>query len=211
MSSNLFAALSATGSALDVFQQALSTTQNNISNASTPGYASQTLNLTAQPFDSASGLAGGVAAQGLISSRDQYAEETVQQQTQTLGLYTAQAQSTGTLQSFFDVTGTSGVSAALQNLFQSFSAWSETPSDATARQTVLNSASAVAGAFNSLAGSLTQQAQSMDTQISSTVSQINTIAGQIQQYNEQVVQQTSPDPGTDAQLHACLLYTSRCV
>ena len=37
------------------------------------------------------------------------------------------------------------------------------------------------------------------------------IAGQIQQYNEQVVQQTSPDPGTDAQLHAALDSLSQLV
>src|SRR5579871_5949093 len=117
--SNLIAALAASGNALDVFQQALTTTSNNINNASTPGYAKQTLNLQSMPFDVTAGLAGGVAAQGLTDSRDQYAEEAVQQQTSALGLYTAQSQSTATLQSLFDVSGTSGVSAQLQSLFQS--------------------------------------------------------------------------------------------
>ena len=203
--------MTSAGNALDVFQQGLATTQNNIGNASTAGYASQTLNLTAQPFDTADGLTGGVAAGGLIDSRDQYAEESVQQQTQTLGFYTAQAQSTATLQNFFDVTGTSGVSSALQNLFQSFSSWSVNPNDATARQTVLNAASTVAGSFNSLASSLTQQASTMDTQVASTVSQINTLEGQIQQYNQGVLENPTPDPGAQAQLHSALDSLSQLV
>ena len=59
---NLLASLSSAGNALDVFQQALTVIQNNVNNSSTPGYASQTLNITAQPFDVASGAAGGIAA-----------------------------------------------------------------------------------------------------------------------------------------------------
>lgn len=209
--SNLFSIMSASSSSLDAFQQALSTTQNNISNASTPGYAKQTLNLQAQPFDTAGGLAGGVAAQGLTSSRDQYAEEAVQQQSQTLGLYSAQAQSTATLQSFFDVTGTSGISTALTNLFSSFSAWSVTPNDATARQTVLSSASAAASAINGLSNSLTQSGTSLDGQISDTVGQIDSIAQQIQQYNAQKLQSPGPDAGADAQLHSALDSLSQLV
>src|SRR5580658_5998542 len=121
--------LSSSGNALDVYQQALGVVQNNINNSSTPGYATQSLNLEAQPLDVAGGLAGGVAAAGLDNSRDQYAEEQVQAQTQTLGQYTAQAQATSTVQSLFGASGTSGVSSALSALYQSFSAWSTTPSD----------------------------------------------------------------------------------
>src|SRR5580658_2980191 len=93
--------LSASGNALDVFQQALGVVQNNIDNSSTPGFAAQSLNLEAQPLDVTGGLTGGVAAAGLHNSRDQYAEEQVQVQTQTLGQYTAQAQATTAIQSLF--------------------------------------------------------------------------------------------------------------
>ena len=62
--SNLLTSLATAGHALDVYQQALNVVQNNITNSTTPGYATQSLNLASQPFDVASGLAGGVAAQG---------------------------------------------------------------------------------------------------------------------------------------------------
>src|SRR5580700_7181621 len=106
--SNLFATMGSAANALDVLQQALGVIQNNVSNASTPGYASQQLNIVAQPFDVASGAAGGVASQGLASSRDNYADAEVQRQLQSLGLYTAQTQSTGTIQNYFDASGNSG-------------------------------------------------------------------------------------------------------
>lgn len=196
--------MSSAGNALDVFQQALSVIQNNVDNSSTPGYASQTLNLEAQPLLVAGGLAGGVAATGLKDSRDQYVEEQVQQQTSALGLYTAQAQATGTIQSFFDVTGNGGVPAALNNLLSAFSAWSASPTDPTAEQTVLSSAASLATSVNGLDNSLAGASQQLDGQIGSTVSQINTIASQIQQYNVGVQQDSQPDPGAEAQLYSSL-------
>ena len=202
--SGINASMSSAGNTLEVLQQALSLIQNNIDNSSTPGYASQQLNLEAMPLDVGGGLAGGVMADGLNNSRDQYAEEAVQSQMQALGLYTAQAQNAGTIQSFFDVTGTSGVSASLSALFQSFSAWSTTPDDTTAQQNVLAAANTVAQSFQGLANSLTQTAQQIDGQIGATVQQINTIATQIQQYNVQRLQSSQPDPGADAQLYSAL-------
>lgn len=202
--SNLLASFTTAGNALDVFQQALTVVQNNVSNSSTPGYAKQSLNLEAQPFDVTSGLLGGVAARGLSDSRDQYAEEAVQVQTQSLGQYTAQAQGTGAIQTFFDVTGTNGVSAALSNLLQSFSAWSATPNDTGARQAVINSAGALAQSINGLQNSLAQTSQSLSGQIGSTVDQINSIAATIQQYNVQKLKSTEADPGQDAQVYSAL-------
>jgi len=202
--SNILASLSTAGNALDVFQQALNVIQNNVNNSATPGYASQSLNLEAQPLVVTGGLAGGVAATGLEDSRDQYAEEQVQLQTQTLGLYTAQAQATGTIQSFFDVTGSGGVPAALNSLISSFSAWSASPTDPTAEQTVLSSAATLATSVNGLANSLAGASRQLDTQIGSTVSQINGIAAQIQQYNQGREQNSQPDPGADAQLYSSL-------
>ena len=200
----LLSALGNTGSALNVIEQALSVIQNNVSNSSTPGYASQAPNLTAQPFDVATGAAGGVAEQGLISSRDSWADTQVQLQLQNLGLYTAQNQSTGTIQGLFDASGNSGVSSALSSLFNAFSAWSASPTDTVAEQTVITAASTFAGAVNSLSSSLDTTAQQLNGQISSTVSQINTLASQVQQYNASKLQNSTPDPGADANLESTL-------
>jgi len=201
---SLLAMMGASSNALDVYQQALNVVQNNVDNSSTPGYAAQSLNLEALPLDVAGGLAGGVASAGLANSRDQYAEEQVQRQTQALGQFTAQAQATGDIQTFFDASGNSGVAAALSSLFQSFSAWSVTPNDSTARQAVLDSAANVASSVQGLASSLSQNSQQLDSSIASTAGQINSIAAQIQAYNAQRLTETTSDPAQDASLYSAL-------
>jgi flagellar hook-associated protein 1 FlgK len=203
--------MGSTGNALAVLQDALNVVQTNVSNASTPGYATQQANLTAQPMDITRGLTGGVAFSGVQSSRSSYADSEVQQQLQTLGQYTAQAQGNSALQSLFDVTGTSGVPAALSQLFQSFSAWSVSPDDASSQQAVLSSAATLASSVQGLSSSLASESQQLDTQVSSTVSQINTLAGEIQQYNIQRLQDPQPDPGADANLESNLESLSQLV
>lgn len=202
--STLQSIMQSSGNALDVFQQALSVTENNVNNASTPGYATQTLKLEADPLNVSDGLSGGVSSGGLSDSRDPYAEEQLQQQTQALGFYTAQAQTTSSIQSLFDVSSTSGVASALSSLLQAFSAWSTTPTDTTAGQTVIDDAGNVATAVQSLSSSLSKQAQQADTSISSTVTQIDTIASQIQSYNAERLKETTPDPAAEAQLYSSL-------
>jgi flagellar hook-associated protein FlgK len=60
MPGNLFAALGTAANALDAMQQAMGVIQNNVTNASTPGYVNQTLILNASAFDPTHGLIGGV-------------------------------------------------------------------------------------------------------------------------------------------------------
>ena len=52
--------------ALASIQRALDAVQNNIVNASTPGYATERVNFSARSFDVAQGLIGGVDVKPLI-------------------------------------------------------------------------------------------------------------------------------------------------
>ena len=208
---DLFASLQSAGQSLNVFTQALNTVQNNISNANTPGFASQSVNFAAQPFDLVGGLAGGVASQGLKSARDEYAEEEVRRQLSKLGLYQGQSQATSTIASNFDPSGNTGVPAELNQLFQSFSSWSVTPNDPAAQQQVLANAGNLATGIQSLASSLSRADQNVQSQIDGTVQQINTLTAQIQQLNVAQQQTQQPDPGLDAQMHNALQQLSQLV
>jgi flagellar hook-associated protein 1 len=209
--SSMFATLDTAGQALGVIQQALNTVQNNITNANTPGFASQSLNLVAQPFDPVGGLAGGVAAQGLQSARDEYAEQQVRSQNSLLGMYQAQAQGTGTVAGNFDPSGNTGVPAALNQLLSAFSAWSVSPNDQATQQQVIANAGNLASGIQSLSASLSQADQNTQTQIGNTVQQINNLAARIQQINQQQQQEQTPDPGLDAQMHSALQQLSQLV
>src|SRR5690242_18367957 len=213
--SNVIATLSTAGQALGVFQEALSTVQNNVTNANTPGYASQSVNFVAQPFDLLSGLVGGVAARGLHSARNEYAEEEVRRQLSTLGMYESQASATSTIASNFDPSGNTGIPAALSQLLQSFSAWSLNPNDDSAKQQILGDASSLATTVHQMATSLSNTDQNLQGQIGNTVQQVNNLTSQIQQLNVALGQTQSPgqspDPGLDAQLHNDLQQLSQLV
>src|ERR1035437_2284124 len=118
--SNLLASLVSTAGALNAYNQVLDVTQNNVANASTPGYAKQRQLLYAMPFDPSLGSTGGVRAGTIQSSRDQYAEQAVRQQSSVLGQAQQKVNRDTAMQSRFDISGGSGVPSALNKLFQSF-------------------------------------------------------------------------------------------
>ena len=155
--SNLLATLVTTASALDTYNQVLETAQNNVANASTPGYARQSMELYSLPFDPNSGSTGGVRSGVLVSSRNQYAEQSVRQQTGLLGQQQQMVGSLSSLQSLFDISGNQGIPKALNEVFQSFSAWATTPGDQATRQIVLQRATEVAQSFQQASNGVLSQ------------------------------------------------------
>ena len=200
----LFANLTSSVKALNAFEKSLEVAQNNVSNASTAGYAKQLATLNALPFQPGTGLLGGVQAGAPQSTRNEYLEQAVQYQNGTLGNYTAQAQALGGVEPIFDVTGQTGIIAALNSMFQSFSAWSASPDSAAARQDVLSKAQDLGASFQQAASILATVTGNVSNQIGSTVSQINTLASQVRDYNVQRGQSSAADSGLDAHLHDTL-------
>jgi len=202
----LFSSLVSSMSALRVFEDALSVTQNNVSNASTPGYAKQRLAFEAMPFQPAAGLPGGVWAAGLESARDEYAERAVQQQQEDLGKSEQLAAELARLEGFFDATGEAGIPGALNKLYQAFSAWSVAPNDAVARQVVIERAGDVAARFVETASNLGSASWALDRQIRNTVDTVNHLAGVLRDLNVQIRQDArmSSDAAVDAKIHTTL-------
>lgn len=75
---NILTSLTSAANSMGVYEKAMEVVQNDTTNATTPGYVRQTLNLVAQPFSLDGGPAGGVSAGEVMSSRDLYAEQNVQ-------------------------------------------------------------------------------------------------------------------------------------
>jgi flagellar hook-associated protein 1 FlgK len=208
---NLLSSLANSSGALDAYQKVLAITQNNVANASTPGYAKQSLLLEAMPLDLALGALGGVRTGKMLSARDQYAEQAVRRQTVGLGNAQQNVNSLTALQSQFDVSGKAGISNALNHLFQSFSAWGQAPSDATARQNVIDRATAVASSFQQAAGGLANVARDTEGQLQQTVSQVNQLVGKLREYNTQILQGARNDAGIDAQVNSTLEQLSQSI
>jgi flagellar hook-associated protein 1 FlgK len=202
--SNLLATLASSANALEAYGQVLETTQNNVSNASTPGYAKQRIDLYALPFDAQGGVTGGVRAGKLVSTRDEFAEQTVRQQASGLGYQQQLVENLTAIQSNFDISGNQGIPQALNNLFQSFSAWGATPDNQAARQTVVERATDLAHTFQQASNSISAQAHDAEQQIGQTVDQVNQLVAEIQGYNHIVMQGNKSDGGLSARMHAAL-------
>ena len=209
--SNLLASLQSTASTLAAYDQVLQVTQNNVANASTPGYARQRQTLMAMAFDPAYGFAGGVRAGEVQSMRDEYAEISVRSQTLQLGAAGQNVTSFSALQGVFDVSGQSGIPNALNNLFSAFSAWAQSPADTVARQTVIERATDVATAFQQTASGVNKVAQSTEEQLQQTVDQVNTLAGQLRDLNAKVLNNSVANAGLDAQVNSTLEELSQYV
>ena len=209
--SNLLASLLSSAGALEAYGQVLENSQNNVSNASTPGYAKQSVYLYALPFDPESGVTGGVAAGKVISARDEFSEQAVRQQSSGLGYQQQLVDSLTAVQSNFDISGNQGVPLALNNLFQSLSGWGATPGSEAARLTVVQSASDVARAFQQASANVSIQASNAEQQIGQTVGQINQLVAQVQTYNVIAMQGSQNDGGLSANMHAIVEQLSSLV
>ena len=199
----LFSSLNNSVEALRAIESALAVTQNNVSNANTPGYARQVAQLESQSFNLSTGMGGGVQFGGTLSTQNEYLNQAVRTQLSAQGYFTGASNPLASIQSLFDVSGQTGVTGSLNSLFQSFSAWAATPNDTTA-QAVLNQAQNVAQSFQSASASLSQITNNLNQQISSNVNQINSLTAAIQQANLEIQKNTTPDAGLDANLHATL-------
>ncbi|HTP87535.1 MAG TPA: flagellar hook-associated protein FlgK [Bryobacteraceae bacterium] len=192
--------------ALRTFGQGMAVTQNNVGNANTPGYVRQVQTLASLPFNMEQGLPGGMAAGPVLSARDVFAENSVQMEQSAMNFSKQTASDLEVLQPQFDLSGSSGIAGALNDLFNSFSQLSINPNDSVYRQSVLNQAQATAQAFQQTATGILGTGNSVNSETKSTIDDINRLGATIAEINSQVRKNEdgSVDAGVEAQLYASL-------
>lgn len=202
--SNILTSLLSSAGALRAYDQVLQVTQNNVANAATPGFVKHRQALNAMPFDPDGGLIGGVRAGEVISARSAYADQAVRSQLFLLGRAEQEVNSITALQSNFDISGDSGIPSALNRLFQSFSAWGQSPNDTVARQAVIDRATDVASAFRRTAGSLSDLTRETERAANQTVDSVNQLAERLRDLNVLARRGARGDSGLDAQISIAL-------
>ena len=142
--SGLFHALQTTSNTLDTFSRAIEIEGQNVANASSPGWAA--LRVSIRPVGVAAG--GSYDVVDVTSSSDARADSVVRSATsQSSYSQTASAQ-LSPVNRLFDITGSTGILAALRDFSTAFSQASVTPNDSVLRASALDSARNVALAFN---------------------------------------------------------------
>jgi flagellar hook-associated protein 1 FlgK len=203
---SLSSALVSSANALNTFASAFAVIENNVTNANTPGYARQDVNLQPLPFDPAGGLAGGVDAGPLINSRSELVEQAVRTQQSQLGTAQQTVSDLSQIEPLFDLTSTSGIAAAIDSFFNSFSQLGVNPNDTLSRQSVINQARTLAETIQHTAHGIGQVSANVASQTGQSVAEINRLAGQIARLNLQYQSSAGAgqDAGLDAQMHADL-------
>ncbi len=189
-SSNIF---NASLSGLNAAMYEMNITQNNIANASTPGYTKQVVALS--PQASGSGVSGqGVSVMGVTRMYSQYlTSQVLQQQTQS-SYQSSYLSSISQVNNLLSNT-TSGVSSSLTGFFTSANSLANTPASVPARQTVLSAAQTVVDSFQQASQTLASISTGLTGQITTAVQQVNTYATQIAALNADISSATATSNG----------------
>jgi flagellar hook-associated protein 1 FlgK len=204
--SNLFTSYSSAANSMRTYEKAMEVVQNDTVNSNTPGYVRQSVSFSSLPFDVNNSQAGGVTVGAVISSRDEYAENSVQVQQSAYSMSSTLASQLAQLQPLFDLQSTTGVAGSLNTLYAAFSQLTVSPNNAQTRQAVITAASGLVTAFNVAENGLTTGAIALDSSAQNAIKDLNNIISDIQALNLQTrtQSQSTPDPSVDARLHVDL-------
>ena len=179
--------LSTSISGLLAFQQALSVTSNNVSNAATPGYSLQNINLKeALGQGTASGYIGsGVNVQSITRSYDETLAQQVRSSNSSYQSFNTVATQAAQIDNMLSDTST-GLTATLQNFVNALQSVSTAPASTAQRQVLLSKAQAVTQVLRNYQTQISQYGQNLEQQVGTTVTQINSITKSVAALNAQI-------------------------
>lgn len=178
-------------SALQAFQQAIEVTSNNVANANTPGYDVESINLVTAQGETFGNIpiGAGVAVAGVTRAFSQAATTQLNNSQSSLGSLDALQNYTSQIDNLFGTTA-AGLTSALQNYYNGWSAVADNPTSSAARQALLGDAQALAQNFKTTSAQLNSLNSDVNTRITADVQQINSLSSQISNLNQQIVTAT---------------------
>jgi len=183
-------------SALQAFQTAISVTGNNIANANTPGYAAESVSLTAAPPQSNTGLpiGDGVNVSGITRAVSQLNNNQLNNSQATLGQLNSLQTYTNQVDNIIGTTA-GGLTTALQGYYNGWSTVANDPTSTASRQALIGQAQGVASSFQNTNSQLQALNTGINQSITSDVAQINSLSSSIASLNQQIVTGTAEGGG----------------
>jgi flagellar hook-associated protein 1 FlgK len=179
-------ALSIAASGLDAQQTAMDTISENLTNANTPGYISESAELTAELGGDLFGVGDGVRVVGVSQNGDQLLTTNAQQSQGILAQSTALQQILQGAQAAFPEPSSSGISADLSSFWQSWDAISQDPSNPAPRTEVVDMAENLSSDFQQASQQIANLQDNAQASVTSSVSQANTMLQQVATLNGQI-------------------------
>lgn len=203
---SLFVTLRSAAETMRAYERGVTVSQNNVANASTPGYARQVQSLQARPFDLRQGLMGGVESGLTVNTRAGFAERNVWREASLVAEYSTRRDRLASLEAAFPIAEGAGIPAAIDRFFGAFSAAAASPNSPVFRQTILQNARDLVARFQEAATGLSEAARNTGGAITAAAEKINAIAARITEINiaRRNNHEARNEPGSDAALHEAL-------
>ena len=179
-------ALTIAASGLDAQQVAMDTISQNLTNANTPGYVSESAQLTTNPGGDLLGVGDGVRTAGVTQNNDTLLATNAQQTQGALSQSTALQQVLQGAQAVFPEPSSSGIAADLSSFWQSWDAITQNPSSLAPRTETVALAQNAVSDFHQASTQLSNLQANAQTQVTTSVSQVNTILHQVATLNGQI-------------------------
>ncbi|QHA93903.1 flagellar hook-associated protein FlgK [Bacillus sp. N1-1] len=174
-------------------QTALTTTGNNISNANTPGYSRQRVDMQAtssitypyQTGSSSSQLGTGVSVESIERVRSEYLDSQYRERNGQLG---ADSTKLETLQQIEEMTREpgNGLSASLDRFFSAWEDLASNPDSLAARAVLVERSEELLSQGKTLNDGLASLSKSLNDQVTAVNDQINAISSQIDSLNKEI-------------------------
>lgn len=174
--------------ALLTAQSALDTVGHNVSNANTPGYSRQSLQISASPSILVRGIAigNGVDANIVLRTADDLLTRRLVQQTASIQQLETRVNGMSQVESLLGEPGDRGLNALMQSFFSSLSSLAASPEDVVLRTGLVQSTQSLTGRFQELASSLATVRGDSARQVEAQVDRVNTLADQIAGLNREI-------------------------
>jgi flagellar hook-associated protein 1 FlgK len=203
---SLFVTLRSVAETMRAYERGVAISQNNVANASTPGYARQVQSLQARPFDLRQGRMGGVESGVMVNTRSGFAERNVWRESSLTAEYSTRRDRLAGLEAAFPIQEGAGIAGALDRFFGAFSEASVAPNSPVFRQSILERARDLAARFAEASAGLSEAARNTGGAIRGSVEKINALAARITEINvaRRNNYEARNEPGSDAALHEAL-------
>jgi flagellar hook-associated protein 1 FlgK len=200
----LFNTLNLGARAMSAQQVAVEVAGQNLANANNPAYARQRVQIQASlPTPTSIGMEGtGVEAVSIQQVRDQLLDSQIRSETSVGGYWNSQQSALQNAQTqlneFLNLSSTSdasgstaGLSGQLNNLFSAFQAVATSPTDPSARLSLVNAAQTLAAGFNQASQNLSSLNGQLNTSVSNDVASANQLLSDIAGLNDQIAKATA--------------------
>jgi flagellar hook-associated protein 1 len=175
-------------SGLQAFQAALVTTSNNISNANTPGYDREQVQLSANPseYTGFGYLGQGVNVTGVTRQYDAFITGQLRSSNAAYGDANTYYQMASQVDNII-ANSTTGLAPTLQNFFSAVQGVANDPSSTAARQSMVSQAGIMTQNFNTMASDLSSFQSQVNSNVSNDLANITQYAQSIASLNTQIV------------------------